>query len=160
MKKIIPLLFILFFTFTLNGFAQDAAPKIEYGKPSELKGLKKIFVDTGGDTEERERILKEFEKANLKDIILLDNEEGAEVILLFVGGKERRTVGRINNGTGSLGSYGLSTGKGIAFIPKEPRTMRVLLSIDDSKETWFDKKPALKFAREFVKIYKIANEIK
>ena len=30
------------------------AQSLEYGKPSELKGLKKVFVDTGGDIKNRD----------------------------------------------------------------------------------------------------------
>ena len=36
-----------------------------YGQPSDLKGLKKVYVDTGPDTKNRDSIIKELEKAKL-----------------------------------------------------------------------------------------------
>ncbi len=151
----------LFLALALATFASaQNTPKMEYGKPAELKGLTKIFVDTSGDIDNRNRIIKEFETARLSDVIMLDGSDNAEVILMFSAGKERRSVARIYNGNGSAGSYGLSTGKGIAFLPKQPNIMRVILSLDDEKTTWFDKKPAQRFAQNFIKLYKEANNIK
>jgi hypothetical protein len=134
--------------------------KIEYGKPAELKGLTKIFVDTEGDTEERERIFKQFEKDGLKDITLLDSADGAEIILLFKGGKFEKTEGYVVNGNGDMDTKLRSKGKGIAYLPKSANTMRVILSVEDTKENALDKKPSIKFAREFIKVYKEANGLK
>jgi|GEM_PF-4330916 len=159
MKQI--LIAIVFVALTvLSANAQDQQARMEYEKTTELKGLTKIFVDTNGDTDSRNRIIKEFEKAKLTNVVLLDSADNAEIILLFLSGKDRRSTATIVNGTGAAGSYGLSTGKGIAFLPKQPNTMRVILSLDDEKTTWFDKKPAQRFAQEFIKLYKDTNSTK
>jgi hypothetical protein len=82
----------------------------EYGKPEELKGLTKMFVDTGGDMKNRERISKEIEEAKL-GIQLLDSEEGAEIILDFGGGKDKRLGGS----DGILRTKTYTTGTGRVF---------------------------------------------
>ncbi len=148
-KTIVGVIFIFFYVIT--GLGQDAI-KTEYGKPTELKGLTKIFVDTEGDTEERERIIKEFDKAKVEGISFLDDAAGAEIILSFVGGTYKKTFGNVSNGVGSMNTKLRSTGVGIAFIPKEPNVRRIILSVKDTKETALDKKPSVKFARELLKL--------
>jgi hypothetical protein len=141
-----------------------AAQSYEYGKPSELKGLKKVFVDTGGDMKNRERILNEIEKANL-GIDLLDSADAAEVILNFQGGKEKQLSG-VNSTTDTYGntrgtaSYRkITVGGGQVLVVKDGR-FRVVLSFDDEEKTVFEKKPATNFGKTFVKAYKKANDLK
>ena len=45
---------------SLSVYAQSS--DVEYGKPNELKGLKKVFIDTGADMKNRERIISEQNK--------------------------------------------------------------------------------------------------
>lgn len=134
--------------------------KTEYGKPTELKGLTKLFIDTGGDTEQRDRILKEFDKEKNLGISVLDSQDEAQVVLFFAGDKVAYTGGSINNGNGSVGTGYRSTGKGIAFIPKQPNTMRIILSVNSTKNYVWTPKPEVKFTREFIKAYKEANGLK
>ncbi len=47
-----------------------------YGKPEEMKGLKKVFVNTGADVTNRERIIKEIQNAKL-DIEILRFRRGS-----------------------------------------------------------------------------------
>lgn len=140
------------------------AQSLEYGKPSELKGLKRVFVDTGGDMKNRERIQNEIQKANL-GVELLDSADGAEVIISFQGGKEKQMSG-VNSTTDSYGntrstpSYRkITVGAGQVFVVRGDK-LRVVLSFDDEEKTVFEKKPATNFGKTFVKAYKKANDLK
>ena len=141
------------------------AQEFEYGKPSELRGLKKVFVDTGSDLKNRERILKELEKAKLPDLEVLDSSDGAEIVLQFKPSikTEVGATTRPIYGTGAVHTdvheNEMQAGKGIDFIPKGTR-IRVLLSFADVEETVFEKKPATNFAKTFIKEYKKANGLK
>lgn len=129
-----------------------------YGKPSDLKSLKKVFVDTGGDVINRERILKEIRNAKL-ELQLLDSEEGAEVILVFAGGKEQITVGSVSNGTGSVSTRRVNVGEGKVFILRDNK-MLVVMSYEGEERKIWEKKPGTNFGRAFVKAYKKANGLK
>lgn len=132
-----------------------------YGRPSDLKGLKKVFVDAGGDLKNRERVMKEIEKAKL-DLTLLDSAEGAEIILNFGGGSESR-VGQVvtsPSGTVSTPLYRkIPTGQGVAYVVKGDK-LAVVMSFEDEQTTGWERKPATNFGRDFVKLYKKANGLK
>ena len=156
--------FLLYLLLSATMATTVVAQSFEYGKPAELKGLKKVFVDTGGDMKNRERILNEIEKAKL-GVELLDSAEGAEVILSFQGGKEKQMSG-VNSTTDSLGntrstpSYRkITVGAGQVFVVRGDK-LRVVLSFDDEEKTVFEKKPATNFGKSFVKAYKKANDMK
>jgi len=53
---------MIFFTVLANA----QRPTIEYGSPSELKGITKIFIDTGTELEVRSNIIKEINKSQKK----------------------------------------------------------------------------------------------
>lgn len=132
------------------------SPSFDYGKPEELKGLKKVFVDTGGDIKNRERILKEIEKAKL-GLELLDGAEGAEVILDFGGGKEKFLAGIHRGDKVATPIYrSMNVGAGRVFIVRDGR-LRVVLSFEDEERSAFEKKPATNFGKTFVKAYMKAN---
>lgn len=158
MKKIVFVAFacLLFAATALS----QASLKTEYGKPSELKGLTKIFIDTDGDMEERDRMTAEFTKASIPNITLLDGSDGAEVVLYFSGGKVAYNRGSVTNGTGHMGTDYRSAGKGMAFIPKGANTIRILLTTQSVKDFVWTAKPSVKFAREFIKAYKEANGLR
>jgi hypothetical protein len=145
------LFFFLFLAITANTFQE-----FSYGKPQELKGLRKVFVNTGGDITNRERIFKEIQNAKL-DLELLDSEEGAEVILVFAGGKEQITVGSVSNGTGSVSTRRVNVGEGKVFVIRDNK-MRIVMSYEGEERKIWEKKPATNFGRAFVKAYKKANE--
>lgn len=126
------------------------AQDIEYGKPSELKGITKVFIDTNGDIKNRERIIKEIEKAKL-NLTLLDSAEGAEIIIEFIG--DKRDI--YAKGSGRP----INVGKGMVFIPKGNK-IRALLSFEGQERKIWDDKPATNLGKMFVKEYKRANGIK
>ena len=154
------LLYLLLSATTTTVVAQS----FEYGKPSELKGLKRVFVDTGGDLKNRDRILDEIQKADI-GVELLDSADGAEVILYFQGGKEKHMSG-VNSTTDPYGntrstpSYRkITVGGGQVFVVRGDK-LRMVLSFDDEEKTVFEKKPATNFGKTFVKAYKKANDMK
>jgi hypothetical protein len=136
----------------------------EYGKPSELKDLHKVFVDTGGDLKNRERITNEIEKAKLP-VELLDSIEGAEIILNFGSQKETRMTG-VNTGDNGMGGTRstpvyrkIPTGTGQVLVVRGEH-LRIVHSFEDEQTTAWERKPATNFGKEFVKAYKKANGIK
>jgi len=135
----------------------------EYGKQAELKGLTKIFVDTGTDLKNRERITGEIEKAKLPDVEMTESADAAQIILLFRGETEEVVTGATTNtyGTTMVNRANLANGSGIVFIEgKNKNKPRLILSISNSQQTKLEKKPSVKFAKEFVKAYKEANNLK
>src|ERR1044072_8961493 len=63
-------------------------PDFAYGKPEDLKGLHKVFVNTGDDTKSRDQISKALKESKL-GFELLDSEEDAEIVLLAASPKPK-----------------------------------------------------------------------
>lgn len=58
-------------------------------------------------------------------------------------------------------THNLMTGKGVvAKKSLDGKKLRVLMSFESTKDKAGEKKPAAKFAKEFIKEYKKANELK
>lgn len=142
-------------------------PVVEYGKPDELKGITKIFISTGADMTNRQRMLKVFEKEKKKipDIVILDSPEGAEVVLGFNADRETYLAGVITNTPTNAGDSTTSsptyrnvyTGAGIVFVPKDENRMRVLMDFSGSARFRWTDWPSEQFAKAFVKAYIKAN---
>jgi Mrp family chromosome partitioning ATPase len=124
-------------------------PTVEYGKPEELKGVTKIFVDTGTDLKARESIVTEIGK-KLPALVVTESAEGAEVVLVFSQKEEPDFV----NGTTTSP---IIVGEGRVVRNVAENRIRVLLSYNTKKRNIFQDKPAVKFAREFIKAYLKAN---
>jgi len=60
-----------------------------YGQPSDLKGLKKVYIDTGADTKSRDSIIKDLQKSKLS-FEIMDDLEDAEILLGFGAGEVTR----------------------------------------------------------------------
>jgi phage gp45-like len=146
------------FAFLFLATSIIAVQDFSYGKPSEMKGMTKVFVNTGADMTNRERIIKELQNAKL-DLELLDSEDGADIILVFAGGKEQITVGSVSNGMGSLSTRRVNVGEGKVFVMRENK-MKIVMSYEGEERKIWEKKPATNFARAFVKAYKKANDSK
>ncbi len=119
----------------------------DYGKPEEMKGLTKIFIDTDGDMKNRDRITEEVERAKL-GVQLLDGADGAEIIVRYVNSKERSAARKTVN-----------VGEAKVLVVKGER-LRVVMSFRDEERNVFEKKPANNFGKNFVKAYKKANGLK
>src|SRR5206468_2853354 len=110
-KKMRRLLFLLFICLFASVIAMaQASVKTEYGKTGDLKGLTKIFIDTDGDTEERNRMVEEFTKEKLTGVTLLDSIDGAEIVLSFTPGQVAYNRGSVSNGNGNMGTTYRSAG--------------------------------------------------
>lgn len=137
---------LLILVFSLSVFSQA----YEVGRPSELKGLKKIYVDTDADLQNRERIIKEINKANL-GFIWVDDIGDAEIVILF---KSER--GNLNAGTVAVTVY---SGRFLVFVTTGIKP-RLVMSYENEQQTGWEQKPTTKFAKEFIKYYRQADSQK
>ena len=135
-------------------------PQTEYGKPEELKGLTKVFVDTGGNMKDRGRIENEIRKSRI-GVELLDSQEGAEVVLKFGGGKERVTDDSFSSVLfPSLGVFRtVNVGEGQVYVYRGGKP-RLVMSYEGVETHLWEKKPAKNFGKRFVEAYKKANGLK
>ena len=136
------------------------------GRPSDLKGLKKVYVDTGTDLKSRRRIINELNRPGL-GLTLLDAPEGAEVILDFGGRTEHHdekvTIYSYRDPTWIIGTLQvhkqLLIGRGRVFVVKDGKP-RGVMSFENTKSTFWERDPATNFGREFRTLYKKVNGIK
>jgi len=138
----------------------------EYGKPGELKGVTKIFVFTGAEMKDRERIIKELEKSKTKapNLLIVDRAADAEVELLYsVTNEEWVSSVRTHPNASSRGSTSTpvymdtDTGVGRVIKPLSDGGMRLLMSFKDEQTYRWERNPATNFARAFMKAYLKAN---
>ena len=137
---------------------------LTFGQPSELRGLKKVYVETGADLESRKRIIKELNKPGL-GLTLLDGPEGAEVILDF-GSRTEHHDEKFDLYSYANGTYGTTDvrreiliGRGRVFVVKDGKP-RSVMSFENTKSTLWERDPATNFGRAFHKLYKKVNGIK
>jgi hypothetical protein len=138
----------------------------EYGKPEELKGVKKIFIFTGAEMKDRERIIKEIEKNKSKvpDLEIVDRRSDAQVVLVYSVTNEEWVAGvRTTPNVGSKGSTStpvyMDSDTGVGRIVKllPDGGLRLLMSFEDEQTYRWEKNPATNFARAFIKAYVKAN---
>jgi len=111
-KKTLLILLILIGTVT----ASAQSPVIEYGEPSELNAISKIYINTGMDFELHQKIAKDIQK-KLPNLIICDKPEDAEVFLVFNTDSETFLAGVSSTTTsqdsgylsGHASTYGNST---------------------------------------------------
>ena len=130
-------------------------PTVEYGHPGELRGVQKVFVDTGTDIELRNHILEEIRK-RLPDLTIVSAPEGADIHLRF-SLKEERNYGVIVPVRSGIGvPYSVGVGSVVKVLSDD--RVRVLLSFKDSRTRFGERRPSTNFAREFVQAYQRANK--
>src|SRR5437870_13903286 len=84
-----------------------------YGQPSDLKGLKKVYVDSGPDTKSRDKIIKGLENAKL-GFEIVDEEKDAEILLGYgAGAVSRKVVGSVVGSSVIMQTKTQRTGVGI-----------------------------------------------
>jgi hypothetical protein len=136
-----------------------------HADPSELKGLKRVYVDAGTSRKNRELIVKELRKSKV-GVEVLDAPESAELILLFSTEKIKAAAG-VERKTDVLGNptdktevkyVDIEHGYGSAYVPVAGGGRRVLFTWEGRKK--FLTGTAEKFADAFVKEYKKANALK
>jgi hypothetical protein len=134
---------LLILAVALPVYAQT--PNIEYGQPEELRGVTKVFVNTGIDAQLRDIIVKVIGK-RLPNLQIVSRPEDADIHLRFF----------LNN-------------KGVATVVKlvGDNRERVLLRIRDMMPPLYHYDPIVSYgiayaqpyiiAREFVKTYRRVN---
>jgi hypothetical protein len=124
-------------------------PTVEYGHPDELRGVTKVFVDTGIDVQHRDLIVKEIQK-RLSNLEIVSRPEESDIHLRF-------SLKEIRDGR--------TEGVGTVVKMVGNNRMRVLLRFKDytpfiyepTASAAIDYARPLLFAREFVKTYKRVN---
>jgi hypothetical protein len=130
-------------------------PTVEYGHPGELRGVKKVFVDTGTDIDLRNHVLEEIQK-RLPDLTIVSAPEDADIHLRF-SLKEERNYGTVVPVGGRIGvPYSVGVGSVVKVLSDD--RVRVLLSFKDSRTRFGERRPSTNFAREFVQAYQRANK--
>lgn len=112
--------FTLLLLFVPAALAQERSD----ANPSELKGLKRIYVDAGAGRKDRARIVEALRKSKI-GVEVLDTPEAAELILLFSAGTVRAAAG-MEKKPNVLGNYpdppepkyvDIEEGFGSAYVP-------------------------------------------
>lgn len=132
---------------------------VEYGQPNELRGVTKVFVDTGTDAEQRNKIVREIHK-KLPDLTIAARPEETNVHLRF-SFKETNFYGPVYPYPYplhvALGASGGEEGIGVVLVILSPERVRVLLSAKDVQLSFLEREPSVNFARAFVRAYERAN---
>lgn len=138
-------LLLLVFAFVLYVPAQQ--PSIEYGQPSELRGVTKIFIDSGFDAQQRDQIAKEIQK-RLPDLQIVSRPEDSDIHLRLLTNDERGEV------TGTVVKIVSENRVRVLYSFKETPQIFVPVSIVGLGIKYA--KPNI-IAAQFVKLYKKAN---
>ena len=74
-----------------------------YGSASDLRGLTRVFVDTGTDVRARERIVGELRRSGIR-LQLVEDAPDAQILLEFGASVDRRVSGWVTNTRRGLSS--------------------------------------------------------
>lgn len=139
--------------------------QIEDGSLSELRGIRKIYVNAGTNVEEQRNIIGEVLKY-LPKLTIVDTANEAEVILAFNASERTQNdkfvqkdafTGEVKNSWNIR--LDMEVGHGQVLRQVTPNHLRSLLKFEDPHANKFERKPSTNFARAFVKAYKQANGI-
>lgn len=131
-----------------------------YGQPSDLKGLKKIYIDAGPDTKSRDQIIKDLEKTKL-GFEIVDDQKDAEILLGYgAGSVSRKAVGSVIGSSVIVSQKTERTGNGIVVAINARGKDRLVHSFEDVQNSKWERNPVDNYVREFVKVYKQGNGIK
>lgn len=158
-----------------------AQSAIEYGERDELRGITKIFVDTGTDLSGRENIIKII-RNDLPAIVVVSRVEEAEVVLIYSSDSYSILSGisnsRNSSTTGNLSVWGntatysgqttstststpiyrkVTDGDGLVVRFTSGGRPRLLMNFKDKQKSVLERRPSTNFARKFTKIYKEVN---
>jgi hypothetical protein len=162
MKTSLFVLFVLFI-FSVASYTQTGDSSFEFGKPSDLKGLTKVYVETMGDLKEHDQIVTRLAKAKVQNLEIVEDVENAEIILLFGGDSFTSVTGATSNAVGTsvnttVNRVTLLAGEGRVFVAgRDGKKPRLVMRVQNEQETRLEKRPVTKFVNEFVKIYMKVN---
>lgn len=115
---------------------------ITFGTPNELKGKTKIYLDTGTDSINRQRIIKEIDKnkKKLRTLELLDTPEGAEVHLIFFCESMCEQKSK-------------DSSAGYVLLSHDKNRVHVLMSLRDTALFGKEKWKSVSFIKGFIRAY-------
>ena len=156
--KRLPLSLVLIALFASLSLAQNDS--YAYGQPSDLKGLKKIYIDAGPDTKSRDQIIKDLNKSKL-DFEIVDDQKEAEILLGYgAGSVSRKAVGSVVGSSVIVTQKTQRTGTGIVVALNARGKDRLVHSFQDVQQSGWERNPVDNYVREFIKVYKQGNDIK
>lgn len=156
MRLLIALLTIAF-SFGQVSVAQES---YAYGVPTDLKGLKRIYIDTGPDTKNRDHIIKDLRESKL-DFDVVDDEKDAEILLGYGAGEvTRKVIASVSGPTVVAREKTQRTGTGVVVAINARGKDRLVLSFKDVQNSKWERNPVTNFTREFIKAYKKGNNVK
>lgn len=144
---------LLIFLFALTADAQQG-PTIEYGAPGELRGVTKVFVDTGMDAQQREKIVAEIQR-KLPQLLIVARPEDTDVHLRFEFSESAPVV--VYPQPYPIPATRGREGVGTVVRLLNADRVRVLMSFRDFRGTFLEREPSVNFARDFIKAYEKAN---
>lgn len=133
--------------------------------PASLKGIKRLYVDTGSNLKNKELIVREIRKSGI-NVEFLPSPIGAEVVLFFAS-EELKTATTVEARPPITGVMpdkpevvyeNIEFGTGTAYVPPGSGGAQVLFRWEGQRK--FMSKAATKFASAFVREYKKANRIR
>ncbi len=124
---------------------QAAAGTLQYGKEEELHGVTKIFIDTDGDLELHNNIVKEMldDLPEPSPLTIVDTPEDAELIIV---------VSSVITSRGN--PY---TELKAAKVVQDQQTLRILWQWGDENTFRFGRRPSSRAADRFVAVWKKYN---
>lgn len=164
--KRFPGILLVIFCFVSVGISQVNSADFDFGKPSDMKGLTKIYIQTMGDLKESERILTRLNKAKIPNLEIVEDIEDAEIILIFGGRTFSSVVGVSSNTYGNttnanVDSVNLLEGEGKVFVTgNDGEKPKLIMRVQNEQENKAEKRPVTKFVEEFIKVYKKVNGLK
>jgi hypothetical protein len=125
---------------TISAFAEQ---KTEYGKKSEMRGAKVVFLDTGTNLDFRENAVKVLER-ELPELSVSDRlDDKIDLILQF----------RIDSSGDRKGSATMM----VLARPTAPGSVRILAKYEDTKSSVWTSKLSTVLIRRFARDYLEAN---
>jgi TonB family protein len=146
------------------------ATHLEEGSAFELRGVKKIYIDAGGNREEQGNITGEILQ-RLPDLQIVDTAGESEVVLSFKV-SDRKGIDTVEPPRYPFGppkqpfekpkgAYNVplehALGEGTVIKRLSSTKQKLLMSFEDIRNNPLQRRPSTNFARAFVKAYKMAN---
>ena len=155
MLKTLTLLGMMLFLLTFSAFAQKSL-QMDYGSYADLKGVKKIYLDTGSNSDLHNYFLREITKAKLP-MEITETPAPTDLVLYY------RVVAPGGVADGFKYPINVMTSnvvKGMVFLPKAADKIQVIFDYEEPPNLKDDKLPAKAFLASFIKAYKDTNGLK
>ena len=123
---------------TGSAAAYAACPSFEYGRPAEIKGVRKVFIDVGPEITMRNEMAEQLER-ELPGLKITDHAEDAEAVIAIVPDNDPDIT------------------HFVVYRPLTEGKARLLFEQKSTASRIHSMKPHVKFARMFVEEYRKAN---